>query len=259
MPAEIPEIIIGVDISESEDDTTPKWRYEIGIKQEQSGRKQAYISYEKVWDGEKQILNRPDKSDKKDEERLQQTHLEQVTNNKDFREIGQYFDGITYTHLVPQLLRHSDDIQGKILEDDPFGQGFLDKIVKTPKRTRDSRFRRINEVIKVAVPKLKEINLERDEITGRPHLIALYPHWRKRGARQREDQFSDGTLRLIALIWSLLEKESLLLLEEPELSLHQGVVEKLSSLLYRAQSRKQTASYYQYAQRDTSFRFWNWR
>ncbi len=234
-----PEILIGVSISDSENDEIPKWRYEIGIKQEQRGRRQPYISYEKVWDSENEkILDRPDNDDKKDIERLKQTYLEQVNNNQPFREIGQYFDKITYMHLVPQLLRHSDDIQGKVLEDDPFGQGFLENMATTPKRSLNSRLNMINRIIKIAVPKLNEISFERDKQTGRPHITALYSHWRPNAGLQKEDQFSDGTLRLMALIWSLLEGDSLLLLEEPELSLHAGIVERLAPLLYRAQQRK---------------------
>ncbi len=73
---------------------------------------------------------------------------------------------------------------------------------------------------------------------GIPHLEAVYEHWRPHGARQREDQFSDGTLRLLGLLWSLLEGDSLLLLEEPELSLNAGIVRKLPALMYRIQRQK---------------------
>ena len=231
-----PEISIGVSISESKNDAIPKWRYEIGIKQEQRGYRQPYVSYEKVWNDNNKILNRSDK-DEGDKAQLQQTHLEQVTNNQKFREIGDYFDKITYMHLVPQLLRHSDDIQGKVLEDDPFGQGFLEKMVNTTKRSRDSRLKAINAMIKIAVPRLEKISFEQESY-GRPHITARYSHWRPKGGLQKEDQFSDGTLRLIALIWSLLDGDSLLLQEEPELSLHTGIVERLAPLLYRAQQRR---------------------
>lgn len=233
------EIVIGVSIADSGNGEIPKWRYEIGIKQEVRGRRQPYISYEKVWNSDgKQILNRPDQDDKKDAERLKQTYLEQVNNNQPFREIGQYFDKITYMHLVPQLLRHSDSIQGKVLEDDPFGQKFLESMAKTTKKSRDARLRVINQIIKIAVPKLEEISFDRDSDTGRPHISALYTHWRAHGARQQEDQFSDGTLRLIALVWVLLDGDSLLLLEEPELSLHAGIVQRLATLLYRTQQKR---------------------
>ena len=232
-----PEIVIGISLADTENDDPPKWRYEIGIKQETRGHRQPYLAYERVWNNGQKILDRPDPEDEQDTERLKQTYLEQVNNNKHFREIGQHLNKITYMHLVPQLLRHSDHIQGRVLEDDPFGQGFLERMATTTQRTRDARLKRINDVIKVAVPQLEKISFERDEHTGQPHISAMYSHWRAHGARQREDQFSDGTLRLIALIWSLLESDSLLLLEEPELSLHVGIVEKIGPLLYRAQRK----------------------
>ena len=87
------------------------------------------------------------------------------------------------------------------------------------------------------MPQLKDLAEVKDE-AGAPHLEAVYEHWRPMGARQREDQFSDGTLRLIALLWSLLDGEGLLLLEEPELSLNAGIVRALPSIIYRLQ-RKQ--------------------
>jgi predicted ATPase len=73
---------------------------------------------------------------------------------------------------------------------------------------------------------------------GIPHLEAVYEHWRPNAGRQREDQFSDGTLRLIGLFWSLLDGDAPLLLEEPELSLHSEIVNKLPRLFYRAQRRR---------------------
>ncbi len=68
---------------------------------------------------------------------------------------------------------------------------------------------------------------------GIPHLEAVYDHWRPQGAKQRESEFSDGTLRLVGLLWSLLEREAPLLLEEPELSLNTAIVRKLPPLIHR--------------------------
>jgi predicted ATPase len=84
---------------------------------------------------------------------------------------------------------------------------------------------------------LKNLVDTKDE-AGIPHLEALYEHWRPNAGRQREDQFSDGTLRLIGLFWSLLDGESPLLLEEPELSLHSAIISKLPSLFHRLQSKR---------------------
>ena len=59
--------------------------------------------------------------------------------------------------------------------------------------------------------------------------------WRPGAGKQKEDQFSDGTLRMIGLLWSLQESDSLLLLEEPELSLNGAIVSKIASLIHQLQ------------------------
>jgi predicted ATPase len=119
---------------------------------------------------------------------------------------------------------------------DPFGGDFLEQVAKAPQRTRDARLRRISDALKVAVPQLEEIELRRDE-RGTPHLRGKYQHWRQQGAWQNEEQFSDGTLRLMGLLWVVMETHGPLLLEEPELSLHPEIVRLLPQVLARAQRR----------------------
>lgn len=229
-----PEIAIEVALSETPSDP-PLWRYALGIKQRARGLRLPYVSYERVWRNEVCLLNRPDEDDRKDDARLTQTFLEQIGANAEFRDVARFFQLITYLHLVPQLLRYADAIQGRIVEDDPFGQGFLERVAKTTEKTRKARLRTIEGALKVAVPQLQQLQFVRDTSTGRPHLQALYSHWRPNAGWQQEDQFSDGTLRLIGLLWSLLEGESLLLLEEPELSLNSGIVAHLAPLVFRLQ------------------------
>ena len=50
----------------------------------------------------------------------------------------------------------------------------------------------------------------------------------------------DGTLRLLGLLWSLLDGDSLLLLEEPELSLDDAIVRQIPLLLQRVQRSGKT-------------------
>ncbi len=232
-----PEITIEVHMSEV-DESQPNWRYRLEIRQESRGYRLPFISSEKVWRGEELILKRPLAEDNADPVRLTQTFLEQVNENGRFREIVKFFESATYLHLVPQLLRYSDVIQGRIIESDPFGQGLLERVAKASPRIQKSRLSRIEAALKVAVPQLERLRFERDSETGRPHLSAMYSHWRPNAGWQREDQFSDGTLRLIGLLWSLLEGESLLLLEEPELSLNSAIVAKLAPLIYRMQRQR---------------------
>lgn len=121
---------------------------------------------------------------------------------------------------------------GDILPDDPYGQDFLKRLSDTSERSRDLRLRKIEEALRGVVPQLTRLTYTKDDM-GKPHLEALYEHWRPRGAKQLEDQFSDGTLRMIGLLWSLLDKDSVLLLEEPELSLHTGIVRRLPAIMSR--------------------------
>ena len=211
------------------------WRYELGLKQQARGNRHTLITYERVSRDETVILDRPNEEDREDIVRLTQTYLEQITANRAFREIARYFQAITYHHLVPSLLRHADLIGGRTLEGDPYGQDFLDRIAREHERTRRARLSRIEAVLKAAVPRLEQLEFIRDPETGRPHLQALYAHWRPRAGIQREDQFSDGTLRLIGMLWALLEGESMLFLEEPELCLHPGIVNRLAALILRMQ------------------------
>ncbi|MDR3620522.1 MAG: AAA family ATPase [Paludisphaera borealis] len=164
---------------------------------------------------------------------MTQTALEQIQVNAEFRELATFFGETTYLHIVPQLLKYGDSIGGQRLDDDPFGQGFLERVAKTTARTRDARLKKIQAALAAAVPLFKELRFVQDGTNGRPHLEALYSHHRPKAGWQREEQFSDGTLRLIGLLWSLLEGDSLLLLEEPELSLNDAIVREIPYLMQR--------------------------
>jgi predicted ATPase len=168
--------------------------------------------------------------DENDPERLSQTYLEQVNDNKAFREIADFFQSVRYLHIVPQLIREPDRSVGKV--NDPFGGDFLERLASTPEKTRISRLKRILQALQVAVPQLQELELWRDN-RGTPHLRGQYEHWRAQGAWQNEQDFSDGTLRLLGLLWSLLERSGPILLEEPELSLHPAVVQHIPSMFAR--------------------------
>ncbi len=228
------EVEVEVQGDDSDDGT---WLYKIGINQEPRGNRQPIIESETVRHNGQLLIERPNDDDKADQQRLTQTHLEQINSNQSFRELARFFERITYLHLVPQLVRHPEAFSGPGLPGDPFGRTFLDRLAVTPKKTRDARLSWIQKSLQKVVPQLKELRFERDEV-GMPHLEAPYEHWRPNAGKQREDQFSDGTLRLIALFWSLLDSDSLLLLEEPELSLNAGIVERLAPLISRLQSQK---------------------
>lgn len=235
-----PEVLVEVQLAENAD-AEPKWRYVIGVKSEGSGKRRPLVSREEVWEEKKEEpkLRRPTKEDEADPEKLTQTYLEQIQVNKPFRELPDFFAKTTYQHLVPQLLKFAEKIGGQRIEDDPFGQGFLEQLALTPEGTRDRRLKRIEQALKLAVPQFEELKFEKDGL-GHPHLKARYKHHRPKAGWQSEEHFSDGTLRLLGLLWVLLGGDSVLLLEEPELSLNDAIVRQIPLMLKTAQQGKKS-------------------
>lgn len=228
------EVRIEVSLAESFDSDTPEWHYELGFQPEGKGAQRLLITSEQVWHKGTKLLSRPNADEKSDPLLLTETHLEQTLANRKFRELAEVFSDTTYLHLVPQLLKYGEQIGGHRLEDDPFGQGFLERLAQTQKKTRDARLKKIQAALSVAVPQFKELRFEKDDM-GHPHLQAMYEHHRPNAGWQGEEHFSDGTLRLLGMLWSLLDGNGLLLLEEPELSLHQAVVEQIPAMIDRVQ------------------------
>ena len=224
-----PDIELGVELQEV---GGHRWKYELAFHQDK--QRKSLVRKERILRDDEAIIERPNPDDDRDSQRLTQTYVEQVNVNQPFRELVTFFESIRYLHIVPQILREPDRAQGR--SNDPFGGDFLEQIAKTQKRTLTARMKRIQKALRVAVPQLEEIELERDE-RGTPHLRGKYRHWRPHGAWQNEEQFSDGTLRLTGLLWAALETGGPLLLEEPELSLHPEIVRMLPQMLARVQRR----------------------
>lgn len=224
-----------IDLTLLDDATSPptRWRYVLVLRSEGKGHQRVMVAEERVERDAETLFVRPSPADLADPERLTQTHLEQINLNKDYRAVADFFAATTYLHLVPQLLKHGDAIASRAMENDPFGQGLLQRIAATPKRVRDARLKRIKDALSQAVPLFSDLRFEQDLVTGRWHLEANFKHWRINGAWQREDQFSDGTLRLIGLLWALQDGDGLLLLEEPELSLNSEIVRHIPLLVDR--------------------------
>ncbi|WP_079455787.1 AAA family ATPase [Pseudomonas aeruginosa] len=218
------------------EDNQTKWEYALAFQSEGKGAQKLVVIEESVVKDNMVLVIRPDKHDVQDGLRLTQTYLEQINANQSFRPLSEFFSATTYLHLVPQLLRFGEKIAIRAMEDDPFGQGFLERLAKTQDRTRVSRLKRIEKTLTAALPQFRELQFIKDE-AGKPHLQARYEHWRPNAGWQTEEQFSDGTLRLIGLLWSMMDGDNLLLLEEPELSLSDAIVEKIPLMIDRIQKQ----------------------
>jgi predicted ATPase len=231
-----PDVEIEIELGDSPD-VPPTWQYSIGLAQNTAKSAKPLLSYERVVQHSQIILDRPDNDDRNDPERLTQTHLEQTFANSAFRDVARFLEDVTYLHLVPQLVRQADKYVGPRLTNDPFGLNFMDRLAKTPKGDRTAFLERVGKALRVAVPQFKRLSYVEDE-KGKPHVQVIYEHWRPGGARQQEDQFSDGTIRLLGLFWALLEGEGLLLLEEPELSLNNEIISQIPALMHKVIGQK---------------------
>ncbi len=210
-------------------DGSARWSYDLHFRNHPQSHRPV-VERELVILNDETILERPDERDTADPERLTQTHLEQVSENQRFRPLAAFFGSIRYLHLVPQIVRErrrNGDFRG-----DPYGSDLLEQIAETNQRSRDARLRRIQEALRVAVPHFDRFELDRD-LRANWHLNATYNHWRAHSAKQSESSFSDGTLRLLGLFWALAEGGGPLLLEEPELSLHDYLVSRLAGIMAR--------------------------
>ena len=227
-----PNIAVDAEIETNGDN----WRYRLAFSQD--NQRNPTVSEENVWCNSKLVLSRPSDDDFKDEARLRQTYLEQTIANVNFRPVSYFLSTVRYYHIIPQLVRDPERYVGR--KADPFGGDFLEQLATTNKRTLDARLRRIQRAMRISVPQLTELKLEKDE-RGYPHLLGRYEHWRPKGAWQTEADFSDGTLHLVGLLWALLDGAGPVLLEEPELSLHPEIIRHIPQLMRRVQRGRGTA------------------
>jgi len=193
------------------------------------------------------ILQRPNKDDFEDEILLSQTHLEQVGFNKKFRNLTNYFASVLYFHPVPQIIRDPNSVVSG--DSQQYGSTLIEQMINVSEAIVDQTGmffarKRLLEALRAAIPSLDSIDVARDT-TGRPHLVMYSRDWAEVPFSYSEDsraslneaELSDGTLRLIGLLWALITApdNGLFLLEEPEISLNNAIIRKLPTVLALAQ------------------------
>jgi predicted ATPase len=221
------------------------WQYHLDFAHTGGGirKSQVKILAEEVYSYQenKYVLKRHDNSEGEDEETLKYTHLEQVNANRLFRELQTFFQDIEYLNVIPQMIRESSSVASPSTKEDYYGRNFLERLAKMNEKTRNSYFRKINDCLKIAVPQLDELRFIKDNM-GIPHLEAIYVHWRAKGSKQQEVQFSDGTLRLIGFLFALIDNNGVILLEEPEINLHSGIIAQIPEFVAKIQRSKKVKS-----------------
>ena len=224
-------VLIAVSIGD--DDEPRRWEYELHFTREQGGGGRPVVVSEIVRSSGVTLLDQTQKPTA-DPELATQTALEQVSLNRKFRDLAHFLAGVEYLHLVPQIVR--DPARGGAAVHDPFGGTFLTEVGQCAKRDYERRRKVMETALQLAVPQFESIDRFQDP-GGTWHLVARYKNFRPNASAQDERHFSDGTLRLIGLLWVLSDRsepKAPVLLEEPELSLHAEILKVLPSLLARA-------------------------
>jgi predicted ATPase len=206
------------------------WAYGLNLQKGDDDR--AFVQAEVLRRAGQTLIDRD--GTKESTEARRQTRLQQALDGPEKDPFLQGLRSIRYAHLAPELLR-TTKLHGDVdLED--YGSRFLERVFSMPKVERSRRLKVVNQALKGLLPYFDKLEVERGKL-GSSHLTLKVQHWRPNAAAQNESSLSDGTLRVIGLLWEILDGTGPLLLEEPELSLHAAAVAKLPSLFSLANEK----------------------
>lgn len=163
--------------------------------------------------------------------------------NETAREILAYFSGLQIYHFhdttetAQNRLSQDIDRNRSLLRDGGNLAAFLYRL----RHSHPKHYHRIHATVRLVVPFLEDFVLEPDGLNAR----RIQLHWRDRNPDYEfgAHQLSDGSLRALALVTTLLQPQellpSLLVIDEPELGLHPGAVGLIGQLIKAVSSKCQ--------------------
>jgi len=233
---------ITIEVVVNNENDQPEWEYTLTFNQIGGGIADLRVIVKKeflrnIISGNPHIDRGLKSEEKESDYQLGFTYIEQASRNEEFKSFVDFLGDISYLHLIPQLVRDPKSFLKTSKGEDFYGRDFLEKVQKLNKRISNSYIKKIEKALKYAVPNFDKLNFGQDEM-GIPHFEATFNQWRGKGVKYQESDFSDGTLRLIGLLWALQDGTKPILLEEPELSLHSSIIRQLPDIIYQLQKKK---------------------
>ena len=153
-----------------------------------------------------------------------------------FEQVRQFVSGVRYIHPNPKKMK--ERLEGRF-EPDDHGTGFFQLAGRFPATALDAVVARIRPIIAATVPEVPNLSYQR--VAGE-EVVFYSDDPQSASSCSTHDQFSEGTLRLLGILFDLAtlpRSTTLVLLEEPETFLQPSVVRSLPSFLAEVAYNKQ--------------------
>ena len=153
-----------------------------------------------------------------------------------FEQVRQCVSGVRYIHPNPKKMK--ERLEGRF-EPDDHGTGFFQLAGRFPATVLDAVVARIRPIMAATVPEVPNLSYQR--VAGE-EVVFYSDDPQSASSCSTHDQFSEGTLRLLGILFDLAtlpRSTTLVLLEEPETFLQPSVVRSLPSFLAEVAYSKQ--------------------
>ena len=207
------------------DNQKKEWIYRLRLGEDGSA---PFIKEELIWYASALLLRRPDREDKKRAIRRQESCLSPRLVTPSIEVLARFLRSLHYENPQPESIRNQNlmmAMSSDFQEDD-----LLVRIIRTPERLRKLRLRRLSEVMKTLIEGFGQLRLDRDYL-GRWQLSASCEHWRPRVSWRDWTEWPEAGLRLFSIFWTILERDTPLLIEEPETGLHPEAVIQMPRII----------------------------
>ena len=153
-----------------------------------------------------------------------------------FEQVRQCVSGVRYIHPNPKKMK--ERLEGRF-EPDDHGTGFFQLAGRFPATALDAVVARIRPIMAATVPEVPNLSYQR--VAGE-EVVFYSDDPQSASSCSTHDQFSEGTLRLLGILFDLAtlpRSTTLVLLEEPETFLQPSVVRSQPAVLAEVAYKKQ--------------------
>jgi len=207
------------------DNQKKEWIYRLRVGEEGSV---PVIKEELIWHASSLLLRRPDREDKKRPIKRQESCLSPRLVTPSIEVLARFLRSLHYENPQPELIRNQSLMM--YMSSDFQDDNLLARMARTPEHLMKLRLGRLSEVMKTLIEGFGQLRLDRNYL-GRWQLSASCEHWRPRVSWRDWTEWPEAGLRLFSIFWTILEKDTPLLIEEPETGLHPEAIIQMPRII----------------------------